>query len=136
MVHFERGKMRILILEDNQERVRQFMQKFVSAVVLCVEDADECIALLKTEKWDVLFLDHDLGGEEYVDSFSDEKTGYTVAKWLSKHTDRTPKHVFIHSLNSIGALNIQNRIAGSLITPFAWLPEVKPTFQEKKNEKD
>ena len=125
--------MRILILEDNQERIKQFMQKFISCVVMCVEDADECIALLKSREWDMLFLDHDLGGKVHVDSFSNEKTGYTVAKWLSKHPDWIPKHVFIHSLNSIGALNIQNRISGSLITPFAWLPEVMPTFEKRVN---
>jgi len=125
--------MRILILEDNQERVRQFMKKFIGAVVLCTEDADECIEFLKVRDWDILFLDHDLGGEVYVRSFGDKKTGYTVAKWLSENMDRIPKHVFIHSLNGPGAWNIQSRLPDSILTPFAWLPEVKPTFKKEEH---
>jgi len=128
--------MRILVLEDNFERIQQFQRKLIGHVVEFTTTAELAIEMLKSQTWDVLFLDHDLGGPAYVDSFGDVETGYTVAKWIFNNMDRKPKHVFIHSLNGPGALNIQNRIPGSLITPFAWVEEVMPTFKKEREDEE
>jgi len=39
--------------------------------------------------FDYLFLDHDLGGKQMVNSR--ENTGYEVAEWLSKNKLKKPK---------------------------------------------
>lgn len=96
--------MKILILEDNTDRVILF-DKWLSAYLPAyVSNAKLCIHLLETKEWDVLFLDHDLGGEEMVSS--GPGTGYEVAQWLCEHPERIPGQVILHSLNPVGRKNM------------------------------
>jgi len=52
------------------------------------------IELLKTNAWDELYLDHDLG--------ETSKTGYDVMAWLEEHPDRLPETVVFVSANPVG----------------------------------
>jgi len=54
--------MKILILEDNEERNKQFRKNLVGADISIMDDVEELKTLLLGDVWDVLFLDHDLGG--------------------------------------------------------------------------
>lgn len=124
--------MRILILEDDAKRHKQFKMNFIGHVLTIVETAHECIEALVKEKFDALFLDHDLGGEQMV--ASGKGTGYEVALWLSKHIDYAPKEIYVHSLNIPGALNMINVLSGvgiyAVRAPFLWLNKQKGAHGE------
>ena len=88
---------RILFLDDNYERGRRFLASYPDAV--WVEHADECIELL-SQPWDEVWLDHDLGGEMFVDSRRDD-CGMEVIRHI---VENQPEHLrqtrfIIHSHN-------------------------------------
>ncbi len=99
---------KILILEDDHERHEAFRLKFKDEDVLIVETAKEAIAHLKLEDFDILFLDHDLGGKVYVES--GPGTGYEVACFLEENKGLKPKQIIIHSLNPVGAKKMNQAI--------------------------
>lgn len=123
--------MKILILEDNPARVVIF-EKSLSVrhslnIVDNVEDAKIVVKgmLLTKTPFDVIFIDHDLGGEVYVDS-EEPNTGYQFAKWLA---EKNIKAQFVtHTLNPVGAKNICDALLGKCIqVPFTAL---KPLLEK------
>lgn len=112
--------MKILILDDDFIRHEHFSKKFSESILKHVYNSEMCIEALKNEDWDVVFLDHDLGGKIYVNS-NEENTGYQVAKWLSNHKDRIPNKIFIHSYNSVGSKNMKSLLPNSILCPGVWL---------------
>ena len=110
----------ILILEDDLERMKSFENNLSGHKVVHVETANEAVALLDVYDWDCIFLDHDLGGETMVDSFTVKNTGYAVAAWLEKHPDRRPSVVIIHSFNPIGSRRMQQALPEAVQLPGAW----------------
>jgi hypothetical protein len=72
--------------------------------------SDEAIELLKTGKVEEISLDHDLGHSHH-DGFEEEKTGYTVAKFIEKGAiEGTLPHInwcYVHSQNPVGKENIK-----------------------------
>lgn len=58
--------MRILFLDDDRLRISRFCQAMVGHTIVAVETADDAISRLKTETFDAISLDHDLGGEVFV----------------------------------------------------------------------
>jgi hypothetical protein len=89
--------MTILILEDCPERTKKFRQKLIGNEVTYCTTSQDCIVELQFNRYDVLMLDHDLGGK--IDVPVGDNTGYGVVKWLVEHLDRVPDQIFIHSLN-------------------------------------
>ncbi|MGB2889928.1 MAG: response regulator [Candidatus Acidiferrales bacterium] len=81
---------RVLIVEDSLERAKYFLRMGVRGRF--AGTADRAIALLKTQRFDTIFLDFDLHGEG---------TGERVAKFLVEQ--RFAGHVVIHSQNALGA---------------------------------
>jgi hypothetical protein len=69
---------RILFLDDDPARAEIFLAENPDAI--WVETASDCIARLE-EPWDEVHLDHDLGGERFVD-LSREDCGMEVVRWL------------------------------------------------------
>ncbi len=67
----------ILFLDDNIDRHEGFRTLVPSdrAEVTYVTTAAECIDKLRGKVWDIVFLDHDLGGEVYV------QTSRRIAVW-------------------------------------------------------
>lgn len=110
--------MRILILEDDKKRQAAFRQGLIGHVVTIVESTRETIALLETEEWDCLWLDHDLDGKVYVPS--GPGTGYEVAEWLSVHKDKMPKQVLTHSFNEKGRAEIVRVLPSVVEVPGLW----------------
>lgn len=115
--------MRILIVEDSPKRVKVFADKLKDHIVYVAYSADQAYAAIdEEERFDYIFLDHDLCGETYEPS--DDKSGYGVAKYLVSIPDKYPQRVIIHSLNPSGSKNIAAVLkdAGILCNrvPFAW----------------
>jgi len=95
----------VLILEDDPERVHQFYIDFFRDQLVVVNNANDAIEILKAKKFDLICLDHDLGGEVYADSES-PNTGFQVTKAIpgSLNSDTT---VIIHSYNHIAAKRME-----------------------------
>ena len=102
-----------LFLDDDKIRHAKFMEMSIGHVVTQAWTAQEAIEALRQNAYDVVFLDHDLNGAVYVDSFGEEETGYTVAKWIADNASLVNiGRIIIHSYNQVGAQNIYNVLAG------------------------
>lgn len=120
--------MKILIVEDNDFRIALFKAYFdpldhkvwyektsAGAIDVLTENAD----------MDLIFLDHDLGDEVFVDS-KREDTGAGVARWMVSSGFNPDVSVTVHSLNPAGSSNIlhilrSGRFAFAHAIPFTQL---------------
>jgi CheY-like chemotaxis protein len=104
--------LRILILEDDMQRIETFGQK------LCVNEhnityvttAAEAIRWLDEDEFDLVFLDHDLGGKVYVDT-NEKNTGSEVVRHMTQPTYVKSPVVIIHSLNTPAAKSMEHALA-------------------------
>ena len=110
--------MRILILEDDIERLAVFRRELIGHEVFCTDLAEIAIKQLEDSDWDFLFLDHDLGGEVFVTKT--KNTGYEVALWLEEHSERKPNIIYLHSLNPNGRMRMKQAIPEAIEATFAW----------------
>lgn len=128
---------RILFLDDDPARAEIFLAMNPEAV--WVQTAEACIAHLEGD-WDEVHLDHDLGGERFVDLSRDD-CGMAVVRWLClephQHLKRT--RFLIHSHNSMAAsmMVMQIHVAGFQVEsrPFgtaATLPPPEDPFWNQR----
>jgi hypothetical protein len=109
------ASLRVLFLDDDPCRAREFLAQYPEAV--WVQTAAECTGML-AETWDQVHLDHDLGGEIFVDS-SREDCGMEVVRWLCRE-DRPALRgsalfvVHTHNMNAAGAMVRSLQEAGYL----------------------
>jgi hypothetical protein len=89
---------RRLFLDDDPERASAFLERHPDAV--WVQTVPECLEKL-AEPWDEIHLDHDLGGEQFVD-VNREDCGMEVVRWLGreprKHLRRSKFTVHSHNI--------------------------------------
>lgn len=89
--------MNILFLDDDKDRQKAFKKKISNACI--VSNVQECIdALSSGEEWDIVFLDHDLEGETFVDS-ERKDCGMEVARWI-KEKQPFIRQIIVHTLNT------------------------------------
>jgi len=102
--------MKILVVEDDTNRHRFFLQELIGHDVTIAEDYYEAIECLTHNIYDLIYLDHDLEDEHYFDlNVMKERTGCEVARWMVNHSrNNLTAKIIIHSLNSVGAENIFN----------------------------
>jgi len=113
---------RVLILEDDENRIGGFRKLFteVGANIIWVDTAEECIYALKNNgPFDIVFLDHDLGGKIFVPC-DHKNTGSEVARWIDRNPLDSNTIVVIHSGNSVGSKYMNELIPSSHRIPFAW----------------
>jgi CheY-like chemotaxis protein len=108
----------ILVLEDNAERIEAFKKKFFKDEIDFVDSSRAAIALLAHADYDLICLDHDLGGKEM--EWKEEDCGMVVAKWLSKNPPVKAK-IVIHSYNTPRALLMRSILPGASYIPGFWL---------------
>lgn len=89
----------ILFLDDTPERRRKFLSKYPAAK--CVSTVKDCIEWLQKGDFVTLFLDHDLGGEVFVDS-DREDCGAEACRWLTRNTPPHLAEIILHSHNPMG----------------------------------
>lgn len=122
-------KFKVLFLDDMQVRIDSFKQKCPDAVI--VEDAESCIQELKENKYDMVFLDHDLGGEIYVDE-KEKNTGSEVVRFILKEKIEIPQ-IVVHSHNPDASKNMHKDLKNAgyevHLIPF-WLFDSHLNFQE------
>ena len=93
---------RILFLDDDPLRGNEFLRQNPGAI--WVETVPDCILAL-FQPWDEVHLDHDLGGERFVEHDRDD-CGMAVVRWLCDEPRPHLQHAqfVIHSHNSGAAL--------------------------------
>ena len=80
---------RILFLDDDPHRAEIFLEWYPAAV--WVQTSEECIAGWPSA-WDEVHLDHDLGGETFVDPNRSD-CGMEVVRWLcAESREPAPRH--------------------------------------------
>lgn len=111
--------MKILILEDSEERMKFFYQKFNKENIDHVSNSNDAIAALENTKYDMIFLDHDLGGTQL--NYDPKNCGTLVAEYLAENP--VDSEIIIHSFNTVAAnrmVNILHRMDVKYI-PGVWL---------------
>ena len=108
----ERKPTRVLFLDDDAERATAFLATCPHAV--WVQTAADCMTRLE-EPWDEVHLDHDLGGEQFVDINRDD-CGMEVVRWicLTPRPHLKSTKFLIHSHNPIAAtvMGVQMMVSG------------------------
>ena len=113
-------KINILFLDDDENRGEMFCKivgRLVRVNVIWVKTAKEAKDALMERHWNLITLDHDLGGKVFVPS--GDNTGYEVAKAISEIPAYDNQTVFIHSWNPDGAKNMGAVLKKSLHVPFS-----------------
>ena len=92
-------KMKVFVLEDDYNRIAKFKKAYGHVDLHIATTVEEARAILSKEKFPLMYLDHDLGGEQFTPS--GENSGYAVAEYLA--TQNPTGTVIIHSCNTVGA---------------------------------
>lgn len=103
----------ILFLDDDPNRTESFLRMVPGAEVRTFTTANETIEFLKTAKEppSITFLDHDLGGEIYVDS-DREDCGMEVVRWIAANKPPMGK-IVVHTHNTPAGNEMLNRLAAA-----------------------
>jgi len=103
-----RAALSVFLLDDDTLRHEWFARRFKGDRLDVAVDPAGSIELLSANRYDLIFLDHDLLPEHYhSEDFDDERTGYAVARWLSERPGAQPAStVIIHTRNADGALRM------------------------------
>lgn len=118
---------RILFLDDDHSRHLYASEYFIGHDAYHAYTVAEAVFYLKNvERFDLAFLDHDLGGEQMFPS--GPGTGTEVAEFISHmgEEDR-PKVVVVHSYSPAGAKRMVEVLRGVGI-PSTWAPFGPGTF--------
>lgn len=119
-------KIEVLVLEDTKERMRYFRMYYPA--LIHEETAKGCIQkLIEAEYVHELWLDHDLGGEMWVDS-KREDSGMEVVRFLEQNDfTQKIKHIYVHSHNNYANLVMDTALKrvgyNSILHPFYKLKE-------------
>ena len=105
------GMWEVLFLDDDMTRWSQFpaVLRHKGVNLTMVSEAEEAIAEMEQKQFNLIFLDHDLGGQVFVDN-TKFVTGLKVARWLEEHPEYLSKvmKVVIHSMNPVGSADMLN----------------------------
>jgi CheY-like chemotaxis protein len=107
----------VFVLEDDPVRQDTFLKALVGHEVTLVANVEEALRAF-SPPYDLVFLDHDLGGQHYVPS-EDPTTGYAFVK---QAVDRMADCgiVVVHSYNTVGAERMLNELFG--VCPHYYAP--------------
>ncbi len=99
--------MNVLFLDDSLERQKKFRSFYPAAKI--VATVSECIQCLREQEWDIVFLDHDLGGETFVSSYR-EDCGMEVVRWIVAN-ELIIGTIICHSLNEPARIEMVHKLA-------------------------
>lgn len=94
---------KIFLLEDSESRIDWFKQTFGDDNVVYSKNPEESLEYLKNSHFDIIFLDHDLGGAYTPGEYGD---GIDLAKKMVEEEIHINTPIIVHSLNPVGAENI------------------------------
>lgn len=105
---------KVFVLEDSPERVAWFRQRLPQATF--ASNAEQALALLEDQKFDVCFLDHDLNCSDVAFPDTRPGSGQRVVHYLAQ--ERFSGIVVIHSVNEAGARAMNSHLPQSHVMPF------------------
>lgn len=105
--------MRVLFLDDDRERHRAFKANAIGHDLVQAWSYEEALAALAGERFDQVFLDHDLSDQAAMGQpRPGERTGLDVAILVATLPDEKRPHlVIIHSYNPDGARRMHRVLA-------------------------
>lgn len=117
--------LRILFFDDDSLRHSAFSWTNGKHDITYASNTDDAIKVLGEKDFDVVFLDHDLGGEVSQNRMDCEDDGRIVARWIAEHAGRFQNTTFIvHSLNIAGSTEMVSILKDAGLRakrqPFAW----------------
>ena len=116
--------MRIFILEDDHARILTLRERLFNHNLTII---NSCIEVDKFQPpYDLLLLDHDLGGRQLE---GHEDCGLTFVR-LVKPRLSSVVPIIIHSYNPVGAADMMNELEGFHV---AWAPFMGSTFKAALN---
>lgn len=94
--------MHVLFLDDNDKRVQLAMQTFEGDDLIIARNAYDAMRFLRDclIGWDLVMLDHDLGGESNGWGAGQEPTGMDVVNYIVEHKPNIQR-VVVHSWNPV-----------------------------------
>lgn len=97
--------MKILILEDDDRRIKKFKQNFIECELFITHLPKTANKWLDEEEFDLIFLDHDLADKHYLqDTACSETTGLCTAEHLGNNPDLCKDTtIIVHSHNPNGS---------------------------------
>jgi len=124
--------MNILFLDDSENRHIR-VRRALPSVNACRNAAD-CVSLLQNHKFDLVSLDHDLGGETFVSS--DRKDcGMEVVRWIVLHKPLID-YIVVHSANRPAAEEMKRKLKDAgyfvLMMPCAELGDFVTLLERSK----
>lgn len=104
--------MEILIVEDDTQRIRFFVERFGQYNLKITENAFTAIDYLKNYVFDYIFLDNDLG--------QDNGNGTDVASFLYNNQNNlnNKARTIVHSWNAGATESILSKIPNAIQAPF------------------
>lgn len=122
--------MRVLFLDDDPNRRRIAREYFAGHDLSEAETAQQAIHMLKKySPYDLVHLDHDLGGDVFAPS--NEVSGFHVAQFIvGMEADKLPKRVVVHSYNPGGA----NKMLWMLAQTKSYIPTTYEPFNLYRKE--
>ena len=107
---------KVLILEDNKDRIDTLKKKLKDHDLYFFDDVQEAVqAYALLGPFDMILLDHDLDDKIFVES-NEPNTGYQFALFLSQQD--TNAQIVIHSMNAKGAQNMKDVLPQAEVIPF------------------
>ncbi|MGE5457677.1 MAG: cyclic-phosphate processing receiver domain-containing protein, partial [Methanococcaceae archaeon] len=98
-------------------RMDMFRRMFTGHEIHHAEHSSDAVEFLTCNKYDLICLDHDLGGTQI--DFDPEDCGTIVAEYLNENP--VESDVIIHSYNSEAAERMLELIPGSKYIPGLWM---------------
>ena len=107
---------KVLVLDDDLDRVAWFRNRLPNAEF--AHTADEAVKMLAANKYQAVFLDHDLTEEHYTKPTlkSFKGTGQEVARFMN--TMKYKGVVVIHSRNLLGADMMMEYLPNAHLAPY------------------
>ncbi len=112
----ERTPISILLLDDDTRRHRWFAKRFDGDYLDIAENVDDAKEFLTENKYDAIFLDHDLLPHHYEsnDHGDHENTGYAIAEWLyERHNLQRAATIIVHTRNADAAIPMVHKLRES-----------------------
>ncbi len=112
----ERNPISVMLLDDDERRHRWFRKRFEGdelAIAATVEEAKE---LLSGDRYDAIFLDHDLLPHHYESNDHDDfhSTGYAIAEFLHDNPDlQRAATIIVHTRNADAAVKMVQKLRDS-----------------------
>lgn len=96
--------MKLLFMDDNQNRHKTFRQNTIGFAILQAYTGREALDFMREhDDIDVIFLDHDLNYETVNQLNDEEEDGRWVCKQMIAEDLYKEAQVIIHSMNPLGA---------------------------------